>query len=330
MSCKDDGGHQREVTMASRKNERLINLTIALLATKRYLTKSEIFRTIEGYEGTAESKERMFERDKDDLRRLGIVIDVQGVDPGFEDEPGYRIHPDIYSLNLGELNGAEVALLSLAAEAWRGAALAAPAQSALIKLRSLGVASDFDALPNLSPKLNVKSPNFVPLTRAIADQITVTFTYTSAQLKEERRTVNPFGLGSRQGNWYLVGYDIARADTRTFRLDRIMDQVEFTAKKSSYRAEPTFDVLAFLDSTLFEKREIAEVSIRVGRGHALRGDAQIISSDDEFDLCRISYSEESRFIDAILWHAEDAIVHEPIHLRNKIVERLRALVSAHE
>ena len=55
----------------SRKIERLINLTIALLATKRYLTKSEIFRTVEGYEGSAETKERMFERDKDDLRSLG-------------------------------------------------------------------------------------------------------------------------------------------------------------------------------------------------------------------------------------------------------------------
>jgi len=56
----------------SRKNERLVNLTIALLATKRYLTKNEIFRNIEGYEGNAEAKERMFERDKDDLRKLGI------------------------------------------------------------------------------------------------------------------------------------------------------------------------------------------------------------------------------------------------------------------
>jgi proteasome accessory factor B len=56
----------------SRKIERLINLTIALLATKRYLTKSEIFNSVEGYEGSPETKERMFERDKDDLRSLGI------------------------------------------------------------------------------------------------------------------------------------------------------------------------------------------------------------------------------------------------------------------
>lgn len=316
--------------MASRKNERLINLTIALLATKRYLTKSEIFRTIEGYEGSSESKERMFERDKDDLRRIGIVIDVRGVDPGFEDEPGYRIHPDTYSLNLGELNGTEIALLSLAAEAWRGAALGEPAQSALVKLRSLGIASDFDALPNLSPKLNVSSPNFVPLTRAIADRVTITFKYFSAQLHEEIRTVNPFGLGSRHGNWYLVAFDNDRTDIRTFRLDRIASLVELVSKPGAFETDSNFNVLEFLDSSLFEKRDVAEVSIRSGRGHALRGDAIVISSDDEFDLCQIHYSDESRFIDLILWHADDAIVHSPLHVRNKIIERLGALVGAHE
>jgi len=316
--------------MASRKNERLINLTIALLATKRYLTKSEIFRTIEGYEGSAESKERMFERDKDDLRRIGIVIDVRGVDPGFEDEPGYRIHPETYSLNLGELNGVEVALLSLAAEAWRGAALSEPAQSALVKLRSLGIASDFDALPNLAPRLNVTSPNFVPLTQAIADRITVTFGYLSAQMQEEARTVNPYGLGSRQGHWYLVAFDKDRLDIRTFRLDRLVGNIALVSKKNSFETDPSFNVLTYLDSTLFEKREVAQMSIRAGRGHALRGDARVISADDEFDLCEISYSDESSFVDTILWHADDVIVHSPDHLRKKVVLHLEALVRAHE
>lgn len=316
--------------MASRKNERLINLTIALLATKRYLTKSEIFRTIEGYEGSAESKERMFERDKDDLRRIGIIIDVRGVDPGFEDEPGYRIHPETYSLNLGELNGAEVALLSLAAEAWRGAALGESAQSALVKLRSLGIASDFDALPNLSPKLNITSPNFVPLTRAIADRITISFSYLSAQMQQEVRTVNPYGLGSRQGNWYLVAFDKDREDIRTFRLDRIIGEVKLASRKDAFQADGNFNVLDFLDSTLFEKREVAQVSIRAGRGHALRGDVTILSSDDEFDLCEISFSDESRFIDSILWHGDDVVVHSPVHIREMIVSRLEALVGAHE
>ena len=98
----------------SRKTERLVNLTIALLATKRYITKSEIFRTVDGYEGSDESKERMFERDKDDLRNLGIEIEVGSFDPLFEDESGYRIKPENYQFQLGEVNAQEITLLSSA------------------------------------------------------------------------------------------------------------------------------------------------------------------------------------------------------------------------
>lgn len=315
--------------MASRKSERLINLTIALLATKRYLTKSEIFRNIEGYEGTASTKERMFERDKDDLRKIGIVIDVRGVDPLFDDEPGYRIRRETYTLDLGELSGAEVALLSLAAEAWRGAALGESAQSALIKLRSLGIASDFDALPHISPKLTVSSSNFVPLTRAIAERIAINFTYLSADLQEELRVINPYGLGSRRGNWYLVGYDMGREALRTFRLDRIVGQIQFASRPSSFEPDSEFDVLAFLDDHLFEARDISQVRIRSERGHALRREALLISSDEEFDLCQIAYSDESRFIDSILWHGDDVVVLAPAELRAKVIAKLEALVATH-
>ena len=72
--------------MSDQKTERLINLTLALLASKRYLSKSEIFNTVAGYSGSSESMERMFERDKDELRNLGIQIEVKALDPLFDDE----------------------------------------------------------------------------------------------------------------------------------------------------------------------------------------------------------------------------------------------------
>jgi len=72
--------------MSSQKTERLINLTLALLATKRHLTKSEIFKTVAGYSGSPETMERMFERDKDELRNLGIQIEVKEIDALFEEE----------------------------------------------------------------------------------------------------------------------------------------------------------------------------------------------------------------------------------------------------
>ena len=72
--------------MSDQKTERLINLTLALLSSKRYLTKSEIFKNVAGYSGSAETMERMFERDKDDLRNLGVRIEVRALDPLFEDD----------------------------------------------------------------------------------------------------------------------------------------------------------------------------------------------------------------------------------------------------
>ena len=90
MYCLDVAVQQRVHTV-SRKSERLVNLTIALLGTKRWLTKAQIFSAVDGYEGESDAKERMFERDKDDLRNLGIEIEVGSFDPLFEDEAGYRI-----------------------------------------------------------------------------------------------------------------------------------------------------------------------------------------------------------------------------------------------
>lgn len=315
--------------MSSRKSERLINLTIALLATKRYLTKSEIFRSIEGYVGSPESKERMFERDKDDLRKLGIIIEVGGLDPLFDDEPGYRIRPESYGLNLGTLTGTEVALISLAAEAWRGAALADSAQSALLKLRSLGIASDFDSLPTMAPKLMASSSNFIPLAHAITDRISISFCYISADLQQEQRQINPYGLGSRGGNWYLVGYDHSRKAVRTFRLDRIMDQVAHASQRGSFEVPGDFDVVTFLDTELFEVTQQARVKIRKGKGRVLRQGATTISSDDEFDLCQVPFGSVERFLDVILWHGDDVVLVDPLDLREEVIARLQKLVAMH-
>jgi proteasome accessory factor B len=130
----------------SRKSERLVNLTIALLATTRWLTKSEIYRSIDGYNGDVDAKERMFERDKEELRNLGIEIEVGSFDPLFEDEVGYRIRPEKYQIQISSLSVNQLSLISLATQMWRGAVLSSQANSALVKLKSLGIESDSEGL----------------------------------------------------------------------------------------------------------------------------------------------------------------------------------------
>ena len=135
----------------SRKSERLVNLVIALLATRRSLTKAEFFRTIEGYEGSDESMERMFERDKDELRSLGIEIEVSGIDPLFDDEQGYRIKPENFVLDSQGYSASEIAYMSLGAQLWKDASLGEPSQRALRKLSGFASSLDVGDLPAVAP-----------------------------------------------------------------------------------------------------------------------------------------------------------------------------------
>ena len=119
--------------MSAQKTERLINLTLALLATKRYLTKSEIFKAVAGYSGSAETMERMFERDKDELRSLGIAIEVKGIDPLFEDEQGYLIRSETFQLSENEFTKEELLYLTMAANLWHDSALGSDSRRHFLK-----------------------------------------------------------------------------------------------------------------------------------------------------------------------------------------------------
>ncbi len=318
---------QRKVRTVSRKIERLINLTIALLATKRYLTKSEIFRTVEGYEGSAETKERMFERDKDDLRNLGITIDVGSFDPLFSDEAGYRIKSENYQLDLGEITSTEISLLSLAAEAWQGAALEDAAQSAILKLSSIGVPADPIDIPGLSPKLSNSSTDLVAVTDAIADSNFLHFDYLSPNLEAQERTIVPIALSNRSGFWYVSGVDQEIQEVRTFRLDRIIGAIEVLENKSAFEFPADFD---FDLVNVTAPNRLAVIDVRKGKGHALRTLSESTKDLGEWDQIKVPIHSIQTLAAEILWHGEDVFVHQPTDLREYIVEQLQALVTNHE
>jgi proteasome accessory factor B len=311
----------------SRKSERLVNLTIALLATRRYLTKNEIFRTIEGYEGNDESKERMFERDKDDLRSLGIEIEVGGFDPIFNDEAGYRIKPENYALDLGEISGSDVALLSLAASAWNGQALNAIAHSALLKLKSIGIDSDIDSIPTLAPRMASASSELVAVVEAITTKSAITFEYMAQDLSQQKRTIHPYALASRDGHWYFAGLDVDKNAIRTFRLDRVQGEIALGKKMDVFVIPTGFDLFSHLDEAVNQK--IATVDVRKDKAFALRKQALSIIDKGEWDQITIKYSDETTFLDSLLWHLDDVLVIEPAELRDSIVDVLRTMVVVH-
>lgn len=311
----------------SRKSERLVNLTIALLATKRYLTKSEIFLSVDGYEGSNESKERMFERDKDDLRSLGIEIEVGSFDPLFNDEAGYRIKRESYELDLGEITPIEVSLLSLATKAWEGASFSKAAQSAFVKLSSLGIPTDELEMPGIVPKVPDVGPEISLLTRSIAENRIVKFTYLDSNFTKELREIVPTSLSSRQGYWYLTGIDQKIQERRTFRLDRVVG--EFTLgkvqKDFEYSDEGSSHV-KFEQETNFKP---AVIDVRQGKGQTLRALAVDEKQLGEWDQLTIPILNLESLSALILWHGADAIVQEPVELRAVVIGHLKALVANH-
>ena len=311
----------------SRKIERLINLTIALLATNRYLTKTEIFRTVEGYEGNPETKERMFERDKDDLRSLGITIDVGSFDPLFADEPGYRIKAESYQLDLGEITPTEISLLSLAADAWQDAAFADSAQSAILKLSSFGVSADPIDLPGASQRLANSSADLEVITSAIGTSDFLVFDYLSADFVAQERTIIPIALSNKFGFWYVSGVDNQLQEIRTFRLDRIQGSITVSKNKEVFEFPKEFE-LNQIDVAATQR--FATVDVRKGKGHALRALATSVKDLGEWDQIRIPIYTLDFLTAELLWHGEDVFVHEPADLRESVITRLQELLINHE
>ncbi len=202
--------------MSAAKLERLLNLTALLLETPRPLSAQEIRARLGAYPAETDTFRRAFERDKDDLRAMGVPLevgDVPGVVPVVE---GYRIPKDRYYLRDPGLTPDELAALRLAASVVQLDGLSA--SEGLLKLGGLVGESDggVDLAVGRLPGSGVG-----PLFGAIAAQSPVRFGY-----KGEQRTVDPYRLDFQRGRWYLSGYDHARDGERVFRLDRFESAVE--------------------------------------------------------------------------------------------------------
>jgi len=326
MYFHGDDDQLREPTV-SRKSERLVNLTIALLATKRYLTKAEIFKNVAGYSGDAEAKDRMFERDKDDLRSLGINIELGTFDPLFEDEAGYRIKPESYELQLKSLDPLSIALLSQAGKLWREAALGDSAQSGLRKLRSLGIDSDIDSLVEISTGSHDAPEQLPDLIEAITDRRRVAFDYLDQELSSQLRNVEPYRLSNSRGYWYLIGRDCDKQALRTFRLDRFNSSIAIKGGAGSFEVDLT--ALDTLEASSEDDLQFAKIAVRKGKVPSLRGEAATSDLDSEWDLLEVPYRNKSYLLREILWAGENAYILEPLPLREEMLSILRKAVASH-
>jgi len=311
--------------VSDRKTERLINLTLALLSTRRFLKKNQILETVFGYEGTREAKERMFERDKDDLRSIGIEIEVGDLDNFFEDEPGYRIPQKSYELVVPDLTPRELAIISIAANLWNDSAFAPNAQSGIRKLQSLGVPATLDLDFKLKYRFENPSDLLENITKAISTRSTITFSYDSQSLKNRR--VDPYRVLFWNDFWYLIGSDLDRKEIRLFKLSRFVSSVTIAKKQQSFEIPADFDANAYLPKVERDIQHVATVSIEKDAALILRNQGKFLEEKESSDLYEFAYSNEQKFLREIIWHGDGVKIVEPESLAKALVGILNGITQ---
>jgi predicted DNA-binding transcriptional regulator YafY len=322
--------------VSASRTERLLNLLIALLNTRYGLRRSELRETVyRGITGNEVSFGRMFERDKADLRKFGFDVETL-TDLGWsEDDPAttrYRIGKESNRLPDVELGPEEWTVLLLASQLWERAALGTAAQSALRKLQASGAAANVQLPPGVQPRIKPAGQAFDDLVAAMHAKHPVAFTYLAGSTGvEEQRTVEPWGLGSRFGHWYLVGYDRARKAARHFRLTRFTSAVG-TLEREQFAPPRDFNARQELGRLPELPLRTAVVDVRAGRLLALRnrGVAENFPQDGVpqpepgYERLSLQYRDPEVLAEELASYGPDALAVAPAELADAVRRRLRA------
>ncbi|GAA2730661.1 WYL domain-containing protein [Pedococcus aerophilus] len=333
------------------KTERLLNLVLCLLYTRRPLPKSKIRDIVPQYGDAAsdEAFDRMFERDKDELRELGIPLVTAEIGGVWDDEVGYRIDQREYALPDIEFEPDELAVLGLASRTWAHASLAGPAAQALRKLKAAGIERDGDSLIGIEPRLGTSEPAFEPVKNAVVGQQTISFGYrTGGQGEVNTRTVQPWGLASWHGRWYLTGFDLDREAPRVFRLSRIDGAVSVVRRAEPYVVPADHRAQEMIRTTVGEQApRSAVLRVRDGRGQSLRrrgtpttdlgtetalaeATSEAAPADrGEWTTLAVPFTDPYAFADEVSGYGADVVVDAPTEVRDLVVERLKGAVAAH-
>lgn len=316
--------------MAQRRTERLLNLVICLLSTRRYLSKEEIRDSVEGYSEGQDAFERAFERDKEELRELGIPLEIGSNDPLFDDEVGYRIRRDAYELPPIALSPDEMAVLGLAARFWQRVSLSEPSGRGLMKLKAAATEPATELI-GIEPRVVQEDPNFAPMWAAVGERRVVEFDYRKPDGSVARRTLEPWGLVSWHGRWYVVGHDRERGAERVFRLGRVEGAIAPVGRASAFNPPEALDLRATVRA--FEGSapdRLARLHVRPGAGVGLRRYAtrESAGGPGEWDTLDVPYRDRAWLVEEVLGYGADVVVLEPADVRQLTRERLAAVAAA--
>jgi len=322
-------------TTRTAPEERLVNLVVALMATEPGLTKDTILSSVAGYReqssagASKDALEKMFERDKQTLRSLGIQVETIGdyADPDDLREARYRIPTAEYELPADiEFTPAELAVLNLAGGVWSESSMSADARSGLRKIRALGI--DVDApIIGYSPRINLRDSAFVPLQRAIEQGRVVSFAYLKAgEDASKRRRIRPLALVDYEARWHVYGFDLEQDAPRTFLLSRIVSDIEITKTAFDLAEREGAGERALAGLAEVAARQQALLEVEPGTEAALRLSRRAAPAEQGI---RVPYVDLHIFADELASYGPEVRVVEPADLRGAVIARLQRVLDAH-
>ena len=293
------------------KLERLLNLTAALLHAEIPLTAEELRDRVGGYPDTKATFRRAFERDKDDLRSMGMPLRIEpvpGVDPPVD---GYRLDRDEYAGTELAFEADELAALHLATSLVR----LDGDDTALVKLGAAGGNAPANSVGRVP-----FNDTLATMIGAAVDRRALSFTYNDVE-----RIVEPWKLSFTRGHWYLSGFDRLRKDQRLYRVDRIEGDVSLSGPAEA----PVGDVNEPIDLRGWELGDgpAVEATIVVDAdqaAHARHILGDVVDRPDGSVTATLDVRNIDAFRSFVLSFLEHAEILEPADLRNDFVEWLEA------
>ncbi len=257
------------------KLERQLNLVSFLLSARTPVPFSEIRGKVVGYDDDAspDAVEKRFDRDKADLRSIGV--DIEYVAGDVFGRAGYVIDPQGYYLRETTLEPEDAMLLAVLQRTLGVVddSLGRNLKSALAKLTidsqlpeplraSIG---EQHLLTIGRPKRDPGRQHLGTIGEALSSRRRILFRYTKPGAEgATRRRVAPYGLGVAEGNWYVVGRDEDRELIRLFRLDRVRGKVTIVDKEEgAYDVPEDFDVADHIGVEEFRIQEGPEVEVEI-------------------------------------------------------------------
>lgn len=304
------------------KLERLLKLLAVLLDTPYPLAAEDLRHKIGGYPDSDPSFRRAFERDKDDLRSMGVMLRVEpvpGTDPPLD---GYRIDADEYAGRDPGLEPDELAALHLAA--------------ALVRLDSVGEDA-FWKLGGVEPTAAPSTPALATLpTSAEAAALYTAVTerrVASFDYRGERRSLEPSRMSFQRGHWYVSGIDRLRDAERIFRLDRISGGIDLGEPDAfepvDARSPETTRPWEIGDGASIPARVLIDAGEAMWARVHLSEDEIVEHRDDGSVIVAVDVRNVDAFRDWVLGFLDNAEVLDPPELRADLLQWLVAIENAH-